>query len=167
MSALSLLTVPLFGYLSDRVGRRRLYLVGCAIMVVFPFVYYGLLDTRLALLVFRAIAISLPIHDIRYGPQAALIAESFTGRLRYSGASLGYQLASIVAGGPAPIVATFLIARSHNIARSHSSVAVSIYVALCAAVSVLATLGLRDNRHRDITVEYEETAAPARQAVTT
>jgi MFS family permease len=154
MSAISLITVPLFGFLSDRHGRRRVYLIGCAVMIVFPFIYYGLLDTRVALLVFFAIAISLPIHDIQYGPQAALIAESFTGRLRYSGASLGYQLASIVAGGPAPLVATFLIN------RFHSSLAVSIYLGLCAVVSVLATLGLRDNRERDITKEYDEDAAP-------
>jgi metabolite-proton symporter len=150
MSALSLITVPLFGHLSDRFGRRRTYLFGCAIMIVFPFLYYGLLDTRIALLVFLAIVLSLPIHDVQYGPQAALIAESFTGRLRYSGASLGYQLASIIAGGPAPIVATFLVA------RFHSSLAVSIYLAACAVVSVLATLGLRDNSARDITREYDD-----------
>src|SRR5262249_25866471 len=114
MSALSLVTVPLFGLLSDRYGRRRTYLAGCAIMIVFPFVYSGLLAPRVALLVFLAIAISLPIHDVQYGPQAALIAESFTGRLRYSGASLGYQAASIIAGGPAPIVATYLISRFHS-----------------------------------------------------
>ena len=150
MSALSLFTVPLFGYLSDIYGRRRVYLLGCALLVVFPFVYYGLLDTRVAFLVFLAIFISLPLHDMQYGPQAALIAESFTGRLRYSGASLGYQLASIIAGGPAPLVATFLVA------RFHSSLPVAIYLAICAGISVLATLGLRDNRARDISVEYDD-----------
>jgi metabolite-proton symporter len=152
MSALSLITVPLFGYVSDIFGRRRTYLIGCALMIVFPFLYYGLLDTKMALLVFLAIVISLPLHDIQYGPQAALIAESFTGRLRYSGASLGYQLASLIAGGPAPIVATILVQ------RFHSSLPVAIYLAVCALVSVLATLGLKDNRARDITREYDEAA---------
>jgi len=155
MSALSLISVPLFGFLSDGFGRKRTYLIGCAIMIVFPFLYYGLLDTRVALLVFLAIAISLPLHDMQYGPQAALIAESFTGRLRYSGASLGYQLASIIAGGPAPIIAGVLLA------AFHTSLAIAIYLALCAVVSVLATLGLRDNRGRDITREYDEAPAAA------
>jgi len=138
------------GWLTDRFGRKRVYLLGCAVMVLFPFVYYGLLDTRVAAVVFLAIVVSLPLHDMQYGPQAALIAESFTGRLRYSGASLGYQLASIIAGGPAPIVATFLVN------QFHTSLAVSIYLAVCAAVSVLATMGLADNRARDITREYDE-----------
>jgi MFS family permease len=154
MSAISLVTVPLFGWLSDVYGRRRIYLLASVLMVFFPFVYYGLLDTRSALFVFLAIAVSLPLHDSWYGPQAALIAESFTGRLRYSGASLGYQLASIIAGGPAPIVAVLLVN------RFHSSLPVAIYLALCALVSLLATLGLRDNRSRDITQEYDLSPAP-------
>jgi MFS family permease len=155
MSVVSLFTVPLFGRLSDSLGRRRTYLVGCAVMIPFMFVYYGLLDTKIAALVALAIVVSLPLHDMQYGPQAALIAESFTGRLRYSGASLGYQLASIIAGGPAPLVAVTLVA------RFHSSLPVAIYVALGAAISVLATLGLKDNRHRDITTEYDEGATAA------
>jgi MFS family permease len=158
MSVISLFTVPFFGRLSDSLGRRRTYLIGCAVMIPFMFVYYGLLDTKVLLLVALAIIISLPLHDMQYGPQAALIAESFTGRLRYSGASLGYQLASIIAGGPAPLVAVALVA------RFHSSLPVAIYVALAAAISILATLGLKDNRHRDITVEYDEGAAAEAKA---
>jgi MFS family permease len=157
MSVVSLFTVPLFGRLSDSVGRRRLYLTGCLVMIPFMFVYYGLLDTKVMLLVALAIVVSLPLHDMQYGPQAALIAESFTGRLRYSGASLGYQLASLVAGGPAPLIAVALIA------TFHSSLAVAIYVALAAAIGAAATLGLKDNRHRDITTEYDE-AAPVAEA---
>jgi hypothetical protein len=93
---------------------------------------------------------------MQYGPQAAGEALRDQGRLRYSGASLGYQLASIIAGGPAPLVAAALLQ------AFHSSVAIAIYLAICAIISTLATLGLRDNRARDITVEYdEEAAAPA------
>ena len=160
MAAISLLTVPLFGFLSDVVGRRRIYLWGCAIMVLFPLVYYQLLDTRIVPLVFLAIAISLPLHDLQWGPQASLIAESFTGRRRYSGASLGFQLPSIIAGGPAPLVATFLIQQFHN------SLAVAIYLATCAAISVLATLGLKDNRARNIAVEYDLSASRRQRAGT-
>jgi hypothetical protein len=109
-----------------------------------------LLDTKVALLVALAIVVSLPLQDMQYGPQAALIAESFTGRLRYSGASLGYQLASLIAGGPAPLVATALVA------KFHSSLPVAIYVAAAAAIGFLATLGLKDNAHRDITIEYDD-----------
>jgi hypothetical protein len=82
--------------------------VGAAMMVVLPFAYFAMLDTRSLPLVVLAILIGLPIHDLQYAPQAALIAEAFPGRLRYSGASLGYQLASITAGGPAPIIAVWL-----------------------------------------------------------
>ena len=150
MSIISLFTVPLFGLLSDSLGHRRTYLIGCAVMIPFAFVYFGLLDTKILLLVALAIVVSLPLHDMQYGPQAALIAESFTGRLRYSGASLGYQLASIIAGGPAPLVATALVV------KFHSSLPVAIYIAIGAAIAFLATLGLKDNSHRDITVEYDD-----------
>ena len=73
-----------------------------------------MVDTAIPSAVFIAIVLSLIPHDIQYGPQAALIAESFTPRLRYSGASLGYQLASIIAGGPAPLIATALFAAYHD-----------------------------------------------------
>src|SRR5438445_789232 len=85
-------------------------MAGVVAMGVWGFVYFGLLDTKAAGLIFLAIFLSLIPHDAQYGPQAALIAESYTGRLRYSGASLRYQLASVFAGGPAPIIATLLFA---------------------------------------------------------
>ena len=77
-------------------------------MMIFPFAYFGMLDTRVMALQALAILMALPLHDLQYGPQAAFISESFPGSLRYSGASLGYQLASITAGAPAPIVALLL-----------------------------------------------------------
>src|SRR5207244_1978939 len=90
-SVLSFVTIPLFGHISDRIGRKKTYLIGAAVTGVFGFVYFGLLDTGSPTLIFLAIVLSLIPHDIMYGPQAALIAELFPGRLRYSGASLGYQ----------------------------------------------------------------------------
>ena len=101
----SFITIPLFGYLSDVIGRKTMYMLGIAVMAVWGFVYFGLYATAVPIIVFIAIAVSLIPHDMQYGPQASLIAESFTGRLRYSGASLGYQFASIIAGGPAPSIA--------------------------------------------------------------
>src|SRR5947207_11869181 len=110
-AVLSFFTIPIFGHLSDRFGRKRMYLLGAAVTGIFGFVYFALLDTLMPTWILLAIVLSLVPHDMMYGPQAALIAESFTARLRYSGASLGYQLASIIAGGPAPVIVPAPVAR--------------------------------------------------------
>ncbi|MFB9476530.1 MFS transporter [Nonomuraea salmonea] len=149
----SLVTVPFWGYISDLVGRRHLYIVGAALMVVWSFVYWPLLDTRVPALVFLAIVLAAPIHDIQYGPQATFIAESFTGRLRYSGASLGYQLASLTAGGPAPLIAVWLYA------TYKSSFAIAVYMAICAAISVVAAWALKDRSQQDYAIEYDDPKA--------
>jgi MFS family permease len=143
-ATLSCVTNPLFGYVSDRFGRKRTYLTGVVLTAVFAFAYFALLDTRSPALVFLAIAVSLVPHDMMYGPQAALIAETFQGRLRYSGASLGYQLASVFAGGPAPLIATALLA------RYHSGYAIALYLVACAVVSFIATLYMKDRTNRGI-----------------
>src|SRR4029077_18903945 len=103
-ACVSFITLPLSGHISDRIGRRRMYLIGVVAMGLFGFVYFGMVDTAIPWAVFIAIVLSLIPHYIQYGPQAALIAESFTPRLRYSGASLGYQLASIIARGAGPAI---------------------------------------------------------------
>src|SRR5437868_9393934 len=110
-SVLSFFSIPFFGYLSDRIGRKNMYMIGAAVTGVFGFIYFGMLNTGGAAIIFVAIILSLVPHDMMYGPQAALIAESFPGRLRYSGSSLGYQLASIIAGGPAPLIAARLFGK--------------------------------------------------------
>jgi hypothetical protein len=97
---------------------------------------------------FLAIVLSLIPHDMMYGPQAALIAESFTGRLRYSGSSLGYQLASVIAGGPAPLIATWLFG------TYHTSYAIALYIAACAVLSLIATALMTDYTGKDIAAEY-------------
>jgi metabolite-proton symporter len=135
---LSCIAIPYFGHLSDVIGRRRITAIGCALMMVFPFVYFGMLDTGNTWLVFIAIVLGLPSQDLQYGPQAAFIAERFPGSLRYSGASLGYQLASLTAGGPAPIVALYLFR------TFQTSMAVAAYVAFTGLVSLICVWLLKD-----------------------
>ena len=149
-SLLSFFMIPFFGHLSDRVGRKRVYMLGAVVTGVFGFVYFALLDTMVPAWIFLAIALSLIPHDMMYGPQAALIAESFTGRLRYSGASMGYQLASVIAGGPAPLIAAALFA------HYHSGYAIAVYILACSLVSLAATALLRDYTNKDISHEYFE-----------
>src|SRR5205814_7228694 len=96
------------------IGRKTMYLIGAAVTGVFGFIYFGMLKTGSEPIIFLAIILSLIPHDMLYGPQAALIAESFTGRLRYSGSSLGYQLASVIAGGPAPLIAAWRFGTYHS-----------------------------------------------------
>jgi MFS family permease len=149
-SCVSFITIPLSGHISDRIGRKKMYLLGAAATGVFGFIYFGMVDTAAPVLVFVAIVLSLIPHDMQYGPQAALIAEAFTPRLRYSGASLGYQLASIIAGGPAPLIATALFA------AYHSGYAISIYIAACAVVSLIAAALMPDYTGKDISAEYDD-----------
>jgi hypothetical protein len=127
-----------------------MYMIGTVAVGIFGFIYFGMVDTAIPSLVFIAIVLSLIPHDMMYGPQAALIAEAFTPRLRYSGASLGYQLASITAGGPAPLIATALFA------AYQSSFAISIYILICALISLAATALMPDYTGRDISAEYDE-----------
>jgi MFS family permease len=142
----SIVSMPTFSALSDRVGRKRWYLCGTIVMAVFALPYFLLLNTGNPLLIILALLISLGIcHAWLYGPQAALIAERFGARIRYTGASLGYQLASITAGGPAPIVATYLLANSIHILPGVSpTVLIALYLAGMSLVSMFAVLFLKE-----------------------
>jgi MFS family permease len=148
-AVVSFVTIPLSGHISDRIGRRKMYLIGVVATGLFGFLYFGMVDTAIPSAVFIAIVLSLIPHDIQYGPQAALIAESFTPRLRYSGASLGYQLASIIAGGPAPLIATWLFA------SYQTGYAIAIYIAACAVISAVAAAFMPDYTGQDISAEYD------------
>ncbi len=149
---LSGVTTPLAGHISDRIGRKRMYLIGAATVGVFAFIYFAMMNTMVPALVFLAIVLSFVPHDMMYGPQAALIAECFTPRLRYSGSSLGFHLSSVIAGGPAPLIATALFA------AFGSGYAVACYILFCAVVSISATAFLPDYTNRDISQEHD---APA------
>jgi MFS family permease len=153
---LGFLWVTVSGHLSDRIGRKNMYMIGCLFVAVYGFVYFGLLNSKLPALIFIGIALStVPIMTM-YGPEAALIAESFSPRLRYSGSSLGYQLASIIAGGPSPFIATALFA------TFHSSLPIALYIVGCAVIGIVSTALLTDYTNKDISEEYDrDQAAPA------
>jgi MFS family permease len=156
-AAIGLITVPLFGHLSDRFGRKLIYGIGTVGTALFAFPYFGLLDTKSVGLVFIAIIVSLIFHDIQYGPQAALIAESFGTDVRYSGAGLGYQLASVIAGGPAPLIAAAILS------GTGSSTWISVYIIGCAVLTLIALVLLpkraaADDSHYDTAAERGEVA---------
>jgi MFS family permease len=143
-------TIPLAGFVSDRIGRKRTYLIGTVVLFIVGFLFIALVSTKDPALVVLGIAICAIPHSLMYGPQAALIAEQFTPRMRYSGASIGYQLASIIAGGPAPLIATWLFA------TYKTGVVISWYIALCAVISFIATLFMTEYSRREIHDEYEQ-----------
>jgi len=145
---ISFISIPVAGALSDRFGRKRIYLIGSVLTGIYGFIYFALLNSLVPGLIVLAIILAFIPHDIMYGPQAALIAEGFTPRLRYSGTSIGYQLASLTAGGPAPIIATALLA------AYGSGYVIAAYIALCAVVSIIATALMPDYTGLDISQEH-------------
>jgi len=141
---LGLVTIPWYGALSDRVGRRPLYLGGALFSLVFAFPFFWLVNTKTEVLIWLAIVLGVNVgHDLMYGPQAAFFSELFGTRVRYSGASLGYQLASVIAGGFAPLIAAALL-------QAWGWPAVALYMAVMAAVTVVATLLATETYQSDI-----------------
>jgi MFS family permease len=146
--------VPIVGALSDRIGRRQMFVIGCVFMTIFVFVYFMLLDTKVPSLIFLAVAASfIPVMTM-YAVEAALIAEVFTPRLRYSGASIGYQLASIIAGGPAPFISTWLY-QSY-----HATWPIGVYIAICSAIAIVCTMMLPDYTNKEIGQEADYEVVP-------
>jgi metabolite-proton symporter len=147
-SVVELFAIPLSGHLSDRLGRKRIYMLGAGLMVAAGFAFFELLDTRNPALIVLGIVLGAIPHSLVYGAQAALIAEQFTPRMRYSGASIGYQLASIIAGGPAPLIAAWLF----SVYKSGTPIA--IYVCICALIGFVATVFMTEYSRSDISEEY-------------
>ena len=144
----SAVILPISGWLSDRFGRKRIYLIGSVATGIFGFICFAMLNTMVPAWIFLGIILSFVPHDLMYGPQAALIAECFTPRLRCSGCSIGYQLASVIAGGPAPLIATALLA------AFGSGYVIAVYILFCAIVSIVATALMPDLTNRDISQEH-------------
>ena len=147
-SFFSLFTIPFSGYLSDRLGRKNVYIFGAVATGLFAFAYYALLDTAVPGLILLATMVAYFFHDLMWGPLAALTAECFTPRLRYSGASIGFQLAAVFAGGPAPLIATALLA------ATGSGQVIALYICGCAIVSIAATAYLPSTRGRDFARDH-------------
>ena len=143
-ATVELATIPLFSHLSDSWGRKRVYLTGAIIAGLFAFPYFFVLTQGGAVPIFVVVVLSMIIHSMMYGPQAALIGESFPTHLRYGGAGLGYQLASVFAGGPAPLVATWLL---HETGTPYS---ISIYIVVAAVITVICCLALADRSRANI-----------------
>ena len=157
----SFVMMPIYSIISDRVGRKRWYMIGCVLMAAYAFPYFILLQTKNPVIVIIGMVLSVSLcHDWLYGPQAALIAERFRTRLRYSGASLGYQLASVTAGGPAPILATYLVANSAGLIGSGAPnyTLIAVFIIFMAAVSFVSTALLREYTGREAAEDVSEPA---------
>jgi metabolite-proton symporter len=141
-AAVQFFMIPLIGMLSDRVGRRPLYLTGAVGVAVWSFVFFGLIDSQSSGQVLLAVVVALFFHSLMYSPQAAFFSELFGTSVRYTGASVGYQLASIFAGALAPIIALELLG---DVADKNTT-AVGIYVTVASVITVVAVLMAKETR---------------------
>ncbi|MFD7896658.1 MFS transporter [Streptomyces sp. NPDC059568] len=156
-SAVHFAVIPLWGALSDRIGRRPVYLIGAVGVGAWMFPFFALIDTASFGNMLLAVTVGLVLHGAMYAPQAAFFSEMFATRMRYSGASIGAQFASVAAGAPAPLIATALLA------DYDSSTPISLYVIAAALITVVAILCARETRQRDLTdvdAEPDSTKVP-------
>ncbi|WP_030904908.1 MFS transporter [Streptomyces sp. NRRL F-5126] len=149
-SAVQFCLIPLFGAASDRLGRKPVYLFGAVGVGAWAWAFFALADTRSFPVLAVAVTVGLFFHSAMYAPQAAFFSELFATRMRYSGASIGAQLSSVVAGAPAPLIATALLG-AYGSARP-----IALYVSVAAVVTVIAVIAARETRGRDLTAIGED-----------
>jgi MFS transporter, MHS family, shikimate and dehydroshikimate transport protein len=147
-AAVEIIAIPTYGWLSDKLGRRPVYLFGAIFTGLFAFPFFWLVETSQASLMTLAIVVALVGgHSAMYGPQASFFSELFGTRVRYSGASLGYQLASVIAGGLSPLIAANLLN------RTGVSWPISLFVVGMAAVTTISVLLAMETAHGEITAK--------------
>jgi MFS family permease len=142
--AVHFIAIPTVGRLSDRVGRRPVYLVGATAAGTWGFFAFPMMNSANYLVIMSAIIIGLVIHAIMYAPQPAIMAEMFPTRMRYSGVSLGYQVTPIVAGSLAPLIAVKLLE------IYDSSVPIALYLAGAAVITLIAVYFTRETKGLDL-----------------
>ena len=139
----ALVAIPLCGALSDRIGRRPVYLFGACVTALYAYPLFWLLDTGSTPLVWLALVVALVFgHAPMYGPQAAFFSELFGTRVRYSGASLGAQLSSVIAGGLSPFIATALLPYGRG--------PLALYLIAMALITIVSVLMASETRHQSI-----------------
>ncbi|HWM37575.1 MAG TPA: MFS transporter [Streptomyces sp.] len=152
-SAVHFAVIPAWGALSDRLGRRPVYLIGAVGTALWIFPFFSLLETKGFGAIVLAVTVGLVLHGAMYAPQAAFFAELFATRLRYSGASIGAQFSSVAAGAPAPMIATALLA------AYGTSTPISLYVIGAALLTIVAVLCAKETRSRDLNMVGEDDTA--------
>ncbi|MFJ9613691.1 MFS transporter [Streptomyces noursei] len=143
-SAIQFCLIPVFGALSDRLGRKPVYLVGAVGVGGWAWAFFALLDTRSFPALVLAVTVGLVFHSAMYAPQAAFFSELFATRMRYSGASIGAQFASVAAGAPAPLIATALLSSYGD------ATPIAVYVTSAAVLTVIALAAARETRGCDL-----------------